>query len=429
MKLKLLFVVSAQVMALDASAALNCGDCTLPCGAQQLICCAAQSANTKAGTQLYASEEEFYNKILFNKENLDGFCKKPGPGTQISELQKYYFANYCKNAGDYFSYTNFMAAANTTNFTNPQSGGAFGCVGTAQVRFKELSNFLTTMAQETTSVSASIPYTNDGLYFRYENDYLLKCSTTPFGALNTLCTAPTSTPDSAPYTNYYPASTLFTDMNLSGDSYTQSLSLGNTGTVTLYNISLNPETITFGPYPYPINSGDTGPQLNDPSVLNPGLWVGMGPKQLTGQSMFEYFGWYQNNITAPAVQYANFNLFVTNYLNDGKVAFQGAFWYWMFRVNGFGYRTIHAMVTDTERPVCGDIAAVTRMVNGLCNNYNPGRLTYYEYFNKVFNILTKPVKCTTGPDANPSSTSLDSLVCAVGLQTYCQPAVSSGPCV
>lgn len=425
---KLIGIFSAQLMALNAWA-LNCGtDCTLPCGAEQLICCAAQTANTKAGQELFASTQDYYNKILFNTANLDGFCKSPGPGTQISDLQKYYYANYCQNAGNYFSYSNFINAANTSNFTNPPSGGAFGCVGTKTTRYKELSNFLTTIAQETTSVTASIPYTNDGLYYRYENDSLLKCATTPGGSLSSQCTAPTSTPDSAPYTSYYPTSSLFTDMNGSGDSYTLLLSLGNTGTVTLYNLSLTPETITFNSYPFPIAGGDTAVQLNNPSVLDPGLWVGMGPKQLTGQSMFEFFGWYQNNLVSPTASYANFNNFVNDYLNNGELAFQGAFWYWMFRVNGYGYRTIHAMVTDTERPVCGEIAAVTRMVNGLCNNYNPGRLTYYEYFNKVFNIPTKPIICTTAGGATPPNTLLNSLDCAAALQTYCQPAVSSGTC-
>lgn len=417
----LLFVL--QLCALTAQAAITCStDCNLPCGAEELICCAAQKANQLSPVELYASPEDYYNKALFNSANLDGFCKNPPGGSITTSLQSYYYGKYCQSAGSYYSYSNFIQAANTPIFNGSSPNGGFGCVGTVETRYKELSNFFATIAQETTSVIAG--YTNDGLYFRYENGALKNCATTPGGTLNQNCTAPNSQGSQAPYTVYYPTNSLYTDMNPGGSSYTQLLTLGNTGSsILIYNIAQTPEVISFGSFPFPIATGDTAPQLNDPSVLIPQLWVGMGPKQLTGQSMFEFFGWYQNNIASPAQTYANFNDFVTGFLNNGVLGFQGAFWYWMFRINGYNYRPIHAMVTDPNRSVCHDIAAVTLMVNGGCNNYNPGRFTYYSYFNRTFNQPTNAIQCTA-----PGQVHLNSLVCATPLQTYCQPTTSPGPC-
>lgn len=416
MKRSLLYL-SIQMISMASWADVNGSiDCSLPCGAEQLITCAAQEAGLTA--------EQYYNTVLFNTANLDGFCKNPPGGSQTSDLQKYYFKHFCESAGAYFSYANFIQASSTPIFN--QTGNGFGCVGDKNLRYKELSNFLTTIAQETTSVNPSAPYTNDGLFFRYENGAALFCSTAPLGPVNVLCSAPDSVnPNAAPYTGYYPLPGWLTDMNSNGESYTQTLAYfpGSTP-YQIYNIAQTPETIGFSPTSgYPVAPGDTAPQLNSAAVISPGLWVGMGAKQLTGPSMFEYFGWYQSNLASPTKNYANFSNFVTQFLNDGVLGFQGAMWYWMFRVNGYGYRPIHTMVTDLNTPVCSDIAAVTRMVNGACNNYNPGRLTYYTYFNRVFHQPTTPVTCTT----SPGGVQLNSLVCDVQLQQYCQTS-TPGAC-
>ena len=439
-------------------AALNCGDCSSACGPDQLICCAAQTANQRAGQTIYTSSEDYYNKVLFNSENLDGFCAKPAAAALLSPLQQYYYANFCHNAGTYYSYRNFLAAVNVTDNTNKQPFSAFACTGDLTTRYKELANFFTTIAQETTSVNPSAPYTNDGLYFRYENGALLSCSTSPNYPIDLCnncppnqkpceacyCAAPTTSSPVAPYTAYYPtypaptsSNAIFADLNSSGETYTSQLSLGSTGTVTLYNISQTPETISFGTYPFPVAAGDSAVQLGNSAVLSPGLWVGMGPKQLTGQSMYEFFGWYQNNIQTPGQRYANFQSFITTFLNNGAIGFEGSLWYWMYRINGYNYRPIHTMVTDATRPVCNEIAAVTLMVNGGCNNYDPGRLTYFLYFNKaLFQPQPSSYICTTSSDATPANATLNSLLCTkkqngspADLQIYCQTATSSGTCI
>jgi hypothetical protein len=146
----------------------------------------------------------------------------------------------------------------------------------------------------------------------------------------------------------------------------------------------------------------------------------MGSKQLTADSMYAFYAYYNQNIAlgAPVAQ-ANFSDFVTNtttgFLVNGQLAYQGALWYWMKRINGqnsLGFRPIHEIVNDVNKPVCQDIATVTRMVNGGCNDYDPGRLNYYHYFNNQFQIPTTPIIYGN----------LNSLVCNADLQAYCEKA-------
>ncbi len=369
-------------------------NCNLPCGAEELITCAAQNVGMTA--------EDFFNKVLFDTRNLDGFCKNPLPGGATGQ-QVAYYNTYCNVAvNSYYTYANFINAAK--NFPS------FGCApNSAKIdRYKELSNFLTTIAQETTSTVYG--YTNDGLYFRYENGALL----------GPIFDTPTV---------YFPNSQLFVA--------TDGASPRLTNTVYLWAVDTSPAVA--GQMGYTLNQspiyvayqggqsvnafiagnlpGFSAVQLNDSHILSPGLWVGMGPKQLTGDSMFLYYGWYNNKL-APGnpITTSNFSAFVNNYLVDGLVAFNGAFWYWIDRINGqtaLGYRPIHQIVTDPNKPVCHDIATVTRMVNGGCNNYEQ-RVTYYRYFNNKFNIPTVPYI--------DSVHNLNSMECTVALQNFCQVA-------
>ncbi len=77
---------------------------------------------------------------------------------------------------------------------------------------------------------------------------------------------------------------------------------------------------------------------------------------------------------------------MNQYLRDGKLAFIGADWYWMYRVNGYGRWTIHQMMTNTNpnKQVCHGIAAATAMVNGGCND-SAGRTSFYNYFAQILN--------------------------------------------
>ena len=93
--------------------------------------------------------------------------------------------------------------------------------------------------------------------------------------------------------------------------------------------------------------------------------------------MFYFYGWYQN-VFLNNTTTANYYAFVNQYLRDGKLSFIGAYWYWMYRVSGRGYCTIHQMMTNTNptQQVCHGIGAATIFVNGGCNNFagilNPG---------------------------------------------------------
>ncbi len=379
MKLKSLSILILLLISSNGFA-----DCTTPCGAEELISCAAQSIGMTA--------EDFYNKKLFDTNNLDGFCKNPPAGSVTTGQQQYYFSNYCgTNTGGYFSYANFIATA--ANFP------VFACQPNTskESRYKELANFFTTVAQETTS--SLYGYTNDGLYFRYENGALLG----------------TTLDDK---TVYYPRDDFLIGTN-NGDNtltYTGNYWSGASGGALIYNLTVSPVNITYGPVVIP--GGYTQNQLNQ--IIQPGFWIGMGAKQLTGDSMMGFFGWYFSNLAeGHPIASSNFPNFVNSYLTDGLLGFNGAFWYWMYRVNGIGYIPIHQIVTNPDRPVCQDIATVTRMVNGGCNNYNPGRVNYYQYFmNTVFKIPIVPVTGTFIVDGVP--TELNSMDCTESLQKYCQ---------
>lgn len=365
-------------------------DATTPCGAQEVI----ETAATAAGK----TAEEFYNTVLFDSSVLDNFCLNKPAGATTTGQQQFYYNTFCSSQqGSYFSYANFIVAA--AKFPT------FACDpnATATVRYKELANFLATIAQETTKGTGT--YTKDGLYVRYE-----------FGALlgSTM----------SDRTQYFPADTYHVAVKLPDASqvYTdQFWEYSDASSATIYDLTQSQETISFGAYTDPV--GFQAKQLNQ--AVDPGYWVGMGPTQLTGYVMMGFFGWYQNNITQ-VIANANLQDFIQNYLKDGTLGFTGALWYWMVHVSGYGYRTIHNVVNDSTRPLCQDIGAATLMVNGGCNNFSPGRKDYYTYFAQTALGLTiTPVTQTVS--VSGQSYTLSSMDCVepspevFPLLAYCRP--------
>ncbi len=322
-------------------------DCDNPCGALALIQCAAEAEKMEA--------EEFYNKVLFDSESvLDGFCKQPYSGK--TGQQKYYYDNFCsKQAGGYYSYENFKKALDSGYFKE------FCCAEntTKEERYKELANFLATVASETTS--AVYDHKNDGFYWRYENGTL---------------TGETMNDRTG---NYYPAD----DWEVA--AFSSDKDLINTqvywGSVNKNEANvLTPATSPMGFAWGPIKVPENYTKIKMNQMIEPGYWCGMGATQLTLDTMVGFFGWYHNNIVDPPVANANYKEFVNNYLVDGEVGFMGALWYWMYRVSGGGFRTPHQAVTNADKPVCQDIACATMMINGGCNDYTENRRIYYEYF-------------------------------------------------
>ncbi|MFA5959188.1 MAG: hypothetical protein WC785_01560 [Tatlockia sp.] len=400
------WIVCLNVFACTNTFAINCN---LPCGAAELISCAASVVGKTA--------ENYYNTVLFSTNNLDGFCKAPlDPNS--STLQADFYNTYCTPqsvSSGYFSYNNFIQAAALF----PE----FGCYpGTSKERrYKELSNFLTTIAQETTSAVSG--YTNDGLYFRYENSVLLPGTDWSFKTAYYYQAAPyyvaRSNAGTAPVPPAPGTYTTYTNRFWQPDPSPATQGslyyvFNNSPVQILYQWNMIPsqDAVTVAGSGYALTA------VNDPTVLAPSLWIGMGPKQLTADTMFAFYSYYYQHpeIQSPAPgsveNYQNFYSFVNQFLVDGKLAFVGAFWYWMERINGqtrLGFRPIHVIVNDPNRPVCQDIATVTRMVNGGCNHYDR-RLVYYKYFNSTFHIPTTPI----------IEGSLDSLVCSPELQAFCE---------
>jgi hypothetical protein len=360
MKKMLIVLILSMTFCLSLQASKARADCENPCGAIELIECAAQAAGMTA--------ENFYNTILFSKkEYTDQFCKQKPSGAITTGQQKFFSENFCENAPTYYSYEKFAAAC--------QQFPDFCCAeGTEKKeRYKELANFLATIAQETTCTLAK--YTTDGLYYRYENGALLGKTMQD-------------------KTNYYPedtweVATLATDPKM---VYTQNFWFQdekNPSKGLIFEPAKSPMVATYGDIVTP--SGYNKIKMNQ--MIEPGYWVGMGATQLTKDPMVGFFGWYYNNLAPGApVESADYKKFVETYLNDGELGFIGAIWYWMYRVSGQGMPTVHKVLNDLNKPVCRDIAGATIGVNGGCNDYDK-RKAYYQYFHeKVFKIKIKPEK-------------------------------------
>lgn len=348
-KLTYVFIMAAVLYISSGITDAHAVDCDNPCGALELIQCAAEAAGMEA--------EDYYNKVLFDSKSvLDGFCKKAYEGN--TGQRKYYYDNFCsKKAGEYYSYENFKKALESGHFAE------FCCAeGTKkEERYKELANFLATTASETTS--AIYGHRNDGFYYRYEDGTL---------------TGNTMQDRTG---NYYPAddwkvAAFSTDKNLINTQVYWLYDKDHPDSTMTYHPANSPMTITFGPLQPP----DGFEEIKMNEMIEPGYWCGMGATQLTLDPMVGFFGWYHNTIVEPPVEKANYKEFVNNYLVDGEVGFMGALWYWMYRVSGSGYRTPHQAVTNADKPVCQDIACATMMINGGCNDYPTNRLKYYMYF-------------------------------------------------
>lgn len=346
---KLTYVFIMAVALFISSGITNAhADCDNPCGALELIQCAAEAAGTEA--------EDYYNEVLFDSEYvLDRFCKESYRAD--TGQRKYYYDNFCsKQAGEYYSYKNFKKALDSGHFKE------FCCAENTtkkEDRYKELANFLATAASETTS--AVYDHKNDGFYWRYENGTL---------------TGETMNDHTG---NYYPAE----DWEVA--AFSSDKDLINTqiywGSVNKNEANvLTPATSPMGFAWGPIKVPENYTKIKMNQMIEPGYWCGMGATQLTLDTMVGFFGWYHNNIVDPPVEKANYKDFVNNYLVDGEVGFMGALWYWMYRVSGGGFRTPHQAVTNADKPVCQDIACTTMMINGGCNDYTANRKIYYEYF-------------------------------------------------
>jgi len=362
--------------------------CDNPCGAIELIECAAQAAGMSA--------ETFYNTRLFNiTKYTDQFCKRKPPEAIKTGQQKFFSENYCENAPTYYSYENFVAAC--------QHFPDFCCAKDIkkEERYKELANFLATIAQETTCALAE--YTTDGLYFRYENGWLTGATMQD-------------------KTNYYPEDTWLVARPEGKPNmvYTQKYWLqDNVGSSkgNIYEPAESPMVVTPNGVIEPPPKYE---MVKMNQIIEPGYWVGMGPTQLTKDPMMGFFGWYYNNLAPGApVAAADYKKFVETYLNDGELGFIGAIWYWMYRVSGQNMPTVHKVLNDPKKPVCRDIGAATIGVNGGCND-SEKRAIYYQYFHeKVFKIKIEPVKVKV------DGVELNSMKCDSNLQGYC--VRGSGP--
>lgn len=167
------------------------------------------------------------------------------------------------------------------------------------------------------------------------------------------------------------------------------------------------------------------------------FWVGMGPKQLTGSSMMEFFGWYYNNISPTVEKDADLEAFIGQFLSDGKLAFEGGMYYWMYRVNGSGRPTLHSVLSG-KGIICHDAAITARLINGGCNNYlptpdGPGRVGYYSYIhNQVYNTAIDSTT-VTWTDSSSKTWNLDGMKCSYAdqgeqynnpLEAYCYTAAT-----
>jgi|GEM_PF-6116982 len=382
-------LILSMTLCLSLQASKARADCSNPCGAIELIECAAQAAGMTA--------ENFYNTHLFDiKKYTDQFCdKKPPEGIKTGQ-QKFFSENYCENAPNYYSYENFVAAC--------QHFPEFCCAKgiKKEERYKELANFLATIAQETTC--ALDGYKTDGLYYRYENGALLG---------NTM----------QDQTQYYPQLKYFRVARLKNQTnmvYTKKFWLidkDHPSKAVIFDPTQSPMVATYGDIVAP---GEDYEIIQMDQMIEPGYWVGMGATQLTCDPMVGFFGWYYNNLAPGApVASADYKKFVETYLDDGKLGFIGAIWYWMYRVSGQGKPTVHMVLNDPNKPVCRDIGGATIGVNGGCNDWEK-RAVYYQYFHeKVFKIKIEPVKVIV------DGVELNSMKCDNNLQGYC--VKGSGP--
>ena len=361
------------------------------------------------------------------------------------------------SAGTYFSYAIFLQAATILNSVTgrPAFGGpgGFACSTSGSsieqntaLSTQELAYYFASEAQETTS--AALGYTTDGLYYRYENGALVGCQ-----ELN--C-----------HTQYYPPPNNYVGVSTYSPAPSQTLTytpylwlLANPYTATYYpqyQIANSPMTMEYGFPAIPLlTTPPTAPnasnsqlyyvsksmsphlsdahRINETGILYPGMYVGMGSLQLTGSSMFFYYVWFENNlITGAPVLLANFLDFIGNptpkspttagFLRNGDVAFEGSFWYSIYRSIGINTSTypglmiptLHQLAMDINRPACGCVGAVTLMINGGCNDFDK-RYKYSQYFSSKNALGTVKPNCkqTVILPGETSSVDIDGSKCTL----------------
>ena len=399
----------------SSTTALNCSN---PCGPQQLIECSAQ--------EKHISAEAYFNKYLFNQATVDSYCRNPRPSSDTSEAQKQFHAEHCKNPGKYFSYSNFIAAASNPKFaTFLCDKNTQGTDSTSkEQRYKSLAAFFATIAQETTGVATGAPdaYTTDGLQFRFEKDYLANKSGThsPF---------PTTYADGA-RTFWVAVDRQHKNLVYTKGYWGQPEGVaGPSPEVLATPFSSNYFDLTKSPMHVAWTSEWSNPKrdvfipsaayhvMKMVDVVESGYWIGMGAKQLTGNTLMSFFGWYNNNLVNPPVEKADINKFIADYLADGKLGYEGGIWFWMYRTSGKDLPTI-ADTLKSSKNVCHDVAIVTRLVNGGCND-DTTRNKYYNYFYKTLTgaeIIPVEYEYT---NAQGAKVKLNSMQCSVDLQAYC----------
>ncbi len=421
-----------------------------PSGPQAVIECLASNAGTSA--------ENYWNTVLFNKTSststnyLDNFCQLQLPVNSTTAQQEMYNKSCTSEAGSYFSYANFIAADQAIALSNVSNSYTFMRIGDFAAKTREFANFLATLSQETTG---GAPYTNTGLYFRYENTSLAAdgCYSYPAnpyytapGAGRTVGSACSTKGLAQYYTNYYPPSVfaiaesitdptqIYTGYQFQTDieyNFTQTPVVAYTpagGYVPIIesaafpNLSYISSPIVVGTS---INWGTTPPSFTYMSsgvqwqflnqILQPGYWIGIGNLQLTGGSMMEFFGWYQQNLASGApVQMENLQNFVELYLQNGQLAWEGGLWYWNFRVNGINRPTLHSVLTSTnpQLAACHDIGITTWIVNGGCND-STQRVQYFQHFaGTLFHLDISGIPFGSGGHNN-------SMYCSAALGANC----------
>ncbi len=334
----------------------------VPCGALELI---EYVANKQEPSM---TAEEFYNKVLFDKDSyLDNFAVKPNPTNLKSGQQKIYHKDFCDcdecEKGTYYSYENFVAALEPGYFNNEKA--KFCCEDhmTTEDRLLELAEFLATVASETTGGST---HTNDGFYWRYEN-----------GALDG------ADMDVPPKEGHYvPPEGWKVARSTKDETLLNTQIFWGSYAANQANEYYPAETPCKVIWQKDVKVPDGYELCNMNEIIQKGYWVGMGPTQLTGDTMFGFFGWYHNNVEKKEA--ADYAAFVQKYLKAGELGFLGALWYWNAREAGNSalYRTVHEAVTLEGHKVCHGISCATLMVNGGCNDFSNNRLLHFLYFVK-----------------------------------------------
>ncbi len=176
-----------------------------------------------------------------------------------------------------------------------------------------------------------------------------------------------------------------------------------------------PDFKTLGGADLPSDGATAWEYMN--RTLKSAYWVGMGPLQLTGDSMTKFFGWYYQNLADDKKDHTfeDYQQFVDQFLQNGVMGFEGALWYWNFRINKAGGKPIHCMLGKNPSDVCHDIGIATYMTNGGCENAY-GRDAYYNYFKStVFGLSPEPVIVASPP--------LNGNQCSEALYNYCDASL------